>query len=160
MRGTLSFACNFYKDVFDKLKLETQLCSLPDIFEDKEVTDVHMVVKNFQKMSAGMRAHFLELVILIKLLLIAPATNAVSESSCSTLRRIKTYLRTTMTQDRMNNTIILNTYKEELDKLEMIQDANEFCRECDERKNVFGKFSKKDYPTIHTKRTSVATQTC
>ena len=60
----------------------------------------------------------------------------------------------------MNNTIILNTYKEELDKLNMIQVANEFCRECDERKNFLGKFSKKDYPTIHTKRTSVATQTC
>ena len=97
MRGTLSFVCNFYKDNFDKHKLETQLCSLPGIFEDKEVTDIHMVVKNFQKMSAGMRAHFLELAILIKLLLIAPATNAVSESSCSTLRRIKTHLRTTMT---------------------------------------------------------------
>ena len=111
-------------------------------------------------MSACMRAYFSEVVILIKLLLIAPATNAVSERSCSTLRRIKTYLRTTMTQNRMNNTIILNTYKEELDKLDMIQVANEFCRECDGRKNVFGKFSKKDYPTIHTKRTSVATQTC
>ena len=118
-----------------------------------------MVVKNFQKMSPGMRGNFSEVVILIKLLLIAPATNAVSERSCSTLRRIKTYLRTTMTQDRMNNTIILNTYKEELDKLEMIQDANEFCRECDERKNVFGKFPQKDYPTIRIKRTSVATQT-
>ena len=47
-----------------------------------------------------------------------------------------------MTQNRMNNTIILNTYKEELDKLDMIQVANEFCRECNERKKVFGKFSK------------------
>ena len=72
----ISFVCTFYKDDFDKHKLETQLCSLPNIFEDKEVTDIHMVVKKFQKMSAGMRAHFSEVVILIKLLLIAPATNA------------------------------------------------------------------------------------
>ena len=107
-----------------------------------------------------MRAHFSEVVILIKLLLIVPATNAVSERSCSTLHRIKTYLRTTIIQNRMNNTIILNTYKEGLDKLDMIQVANEFCRECDQRKTVFGKFSKKDYPTIQAKRTSVATQTC
>ena len=95
----LSFVCNFYKDDFDKHKLETQLCSLPGIFEDKEVTDIHMVVKKFQKMSAGMRAHFSEVAILIKLLLIAPATNAVNERSCSTLLRIKTYLWTTMTQN-------------------------------------------------------------
>ena len=65
-----------------------------------------------------------------------------------------------MTQNRMNSTIILNTYKEELDKLDVIQVAYEFCRECDERKNVFRRFSKKDYPAIHTKRTSVATQNC
>ena len=72
----LSFVCNFYKDDFDKHKLETQLCSLPGTFEDKEVTDIHMVVKKFQKMSAGKTAYFSEVVILIKLLLIALATNA------------------------------------------------------------------------------------
>ena len=123
----LSFVCNFCKDDFDKHKLETHLCSLLGIFEDKEVTDIHIVVKKFLKMLAGMRAHFSEVVISIELLLIAPATNAVSERSCSALRRIKTYLRTTMTQNRMNNTIILNTYKEELDKLDVIQVAYEFC---------------------------------
>ena len=133
----LSFVCNFYKDDFDKHKLETQLCSLPGTFEDKEVTDIHMVVKKFQKMSAGMRAHFSEVVILIKLLLIAPATNAVSERSCSTLRRIKTYLRTTMTQNRMNN--ILNTYKEEVDKFDMIQVANALFR--------FGPLNVEELPT-------------
>ena len=156
----LSCVCSFYKINFYKHKLETQLCSLPGIFEDKEVTDIHIVVKKFQKISAGMRAHFSEVLILIKLLLMAPATNAVSGRSCSPLHRIKTYLRTTITQNRMNNTIILNTYKEELDKFDIIQVVNEFCRECDERKNVFGKFPTKDYLTIHTKRASVATQTC
>ena len=90
------------------------------------MTDIHMVVKKIQKMSAGMRAHFSEVVILIKLLLIAPATNAVSERSCFALRHIRTYLRTTITQNRMNNTNILNTYKEEVDKLDVIQVANEF----------------------------------
>ena len=65
-----------------------------------------------------------------------------------------------MTQKRLNNTIILNTYKEELDKLDLIQIANEFCRESDNRKNVFGKFSEKDYSSIHTQKTSVGTQTC
>ena len=95
----LSFVCNFYNDDFDKHKLETQLCSLLGIFEDKEVTDIHIVVKKFQKISAGMRAHFSEVVILNKLLLITPATNAVSEPSCSLLRRIKSCLRTTTTQN-------------------------------------------------------------
>ena len=84
----LSFVCNFYKDDFEKDKLDAQLSSLSGIF-DEPVKDVQLVVKKFQKMSAGMKAYFSEVVILLKLLLIAPATNAISERSCSTLRRIK-----------------------------------------------------------------------
>lgn len=38
----------------------------------------------------------------MKLLLVMPATNVTSERSFSTLRRIKTYLQTTMSQERLN----------------------------------------------------------
>ena len=37
-----------------------------------------------------------------KLILVMPATNAVSERSFSTLRRLKTWLRSTMNQDKLN----------------------------------------------------------
>ena len=51
-----------------------------------------------------------------------PATNAVSERSASALRRIKTYLRTSMTQLRMNNLMVLHVHKENLDKLSLAKD--------------------------------------
>jgi len=55
-----------------------------------------------------------------------PATNAVSECSASALRQIKTYLRSTMHQDRLNHLMILHFNKEETDKLQLEQCVNEF----------------------------------
>ena len=43
---------------------------------------------------------------------------------------------------------------------EIYKVEKKFIDEIDERKNDFGKFSKKDYPTIYNKKTSAATQTC
>ena len=39
-------------------------------------------------------------------------TNSTSERSFSAMRRVKSYLRSTMTQERMNNLMILNVHKE------------------------------------------------
>ena len=44
---------------------------------------------------------------LVRLLLVMPATNAESERSFSTVRRIKTYLRSTMTQQRLNHLMLM-----------------------------------------------------
>lgn len=48
----------------------------------------------------------------IRLILVLPATNAISERSFSTLRRVKTYLRATMSQERLNALMKLTIYKE------------------------------------------------
>ena len=47
-------------------------------------------------------------------LLLAPATNAISECSCLALRRIKTYLPCTMIKGRLSHCMMLNTLKEAL----------------------------------------------
>ena len=51
-----------------------------------------------------------------------PATNAASECSFSSMRRIKSYLRSTT---GLNNLMILNIYKEELDELDLRVVAND-----------------------------------
>ena len=68
-------------------------------------------------------------------------TNAISERSCSTLRRIKTYLRSTMTQSRLNHRMMLNSYKKALGELSLVKVANAFCRKNETRLNIFWKFS-------------------
>ena len=48
----------------------------------------------------------------LQMLLVMPATNASSERSFSGLRRIKVYLRTRMTQKRLNDLMVMNIHKE------------------------------------------------
>ena len=74
-----------------------------------------------------------------------PATNAVSERSFSTLRRIKTYLRSTMSQQRLNNLMLLAVHQSLTDKLDLIQVANEFVEQSEHRLAIFGKFQKSDF---------------
>ena len=44
--------------------------------------------------------------------LVSPSSNAESERNASSLRRIKTYLRSTMSQQRLNNLMVLHVHKE------------------------------------------------
>ena len=46
-----------------------------------------------------------------------PATNAVSERSFSALRRIKSYLRANMSQERLNQSMVLHVHKHLTDPL-------------------------------------------
>ena len=58
---------------------------------------------------------------LLSLVLVMPATNAVSERSFSCLRRHKSYLRATMSQSRLNNVMVLHVHKSITDKLSLVQ---------------------------------------
>ena len=69
-----------------------------------------------------------------------PSTNASSERSFSTMKRLKTYLQSTMGQSRLNHLMVLNIYKEILDSMDMISIANEFVQGNEHRLHVFGKF--------------------
>ena len=137
---------DFYKDDLDKFQLETQLSLLPVQFgrENGKVSleDIIKYLRNLtnaQKMS--------QVIIVTKLLLVAPATNAVSERSCSALRRTETCLRTTMTQKRLNNCMLLHVHKENVDNLNIIDIANEFDCVNGSRLSAFGKFSEHDFQT-------------
>ena len=43
-------------------------------------------------------------------MMVLPVTSCEAERSFSTLRRLKTYLRTTMSQERLNGLALLNVY--------------------------------------------------
>ena len=73
-----------------------------------------------------------------------PATNAVSERSFSAMRRPYTYLRTNMTQNRLNNSMVLHIHKEKTDDLSMVDIANYFVEGSEHRMSIFGKFTDLD----------------
>ena len=82
-----------------------------------------------------------EFVKLVKLILVLPATNASSERSFSALRRVKTYLRGTMKQSRLNHLMLLHVHKDLSDDLDLTACANDFVSANEHRFNIFGKFS-------------------
>ena len=67
-----------------------------------------------------------------------PATNAVSERSFSAMRRLYTYLRTNMSQNGLNNMMVLHAHKEKTDVLKL---AHEFAFGSKHRLKQFGKFT-------------------
>ena len=75
-----------------------------------------------------------------------PATNAISERSLSALKRVKTYLHSTTGDSRLNPLMMLHVHKDRTDALTLVNVANDFVGEKDNRKQLFGKFSAKDIP--------------
>ena len=72
---------------------------------------------------------------LVKLLLFMPATNAESERSFSAVRRIKTYLHATMSQQCLNHLMLLHVLKSQTDSLSLLDVANSFISGYNHRKN-------------------------
>ena len=85
-----------------------------------------------------------EVVKMIILVTVIPVTNAISERSFSAMRRLYTYLRTNMGSSRLNNAMVLHIHKDRLDKLSMVDVANDFVFESDHRKTLFGRFDDVD----------------
>ena len=77
---------------------------------------------------------------LFSLVLVMPATNAVSEHSFSCLRHLKSYLRATMSQSRLNNVMVLHVHKNLTDKLSLVDIGNDFISGSSHRESLLGKF--------------------
>ena len=120
-----------------------QLKSLETLFEGQRGVDFRAIVKVLKSYSVAEREIFSEVMTLVKLVLINPATNAISERSFSAMRRLKTYLRSTMGQKRLNAIMLLHVHKDMTDKVSVIEMANKFCT-TEHRQSVFGSFSEKD----------------
>lgn len=97
-------------------KLKAQIDGFADFFE-KESPTLSDVICTVKKMTKADRKYNSELIVVYELLMVMPATNAVSERSFSALRRVKTYLRCTMTQKRLNHLMLLNIHCDVTDEL-------------------------------------------
>ena len=78
-----------------------------------------------------------EVITVCKVILVNPATSAAGERSFSTAQRLKTWLRSTMTQERFSNLTILNSHKERTDRLSLLEITNEFTDRNSNRKRNF-----------------------
>ena len=94
----------------------------------------------FSSLSSSQAALLDQVTKLMQLILVMPATNASSERSFSALRRVKSYLRSTMLQERLNYLMLLHVHKDRTDKLCLRTVINEFIKDSQHRANIFSKY--------------------
>ena len=128
---------SFYKTDFNKIQLTAQLetyyTNYPAM-KNKCQHDVLGLVKGFSPAEKTMLSEVMKMV---RLLLVMPATNAISERLFSTMRCIKTYLRSTMLQERLNAIMLLHVHIDLTDELDLKSISNQFVCKLDYRKSKF-----------------------
>lgn len=134
----------YLKDDFDLERLKIQLSMLPDVIKTsslsiKHVTNVRTIVSAMSE-SAIYQGMLQEVDKLLRLYLTFPVTTATAERSFSSLRRVKTYLRSTMTSCQLNNLFLLYIHKEKTDALDLCKLAKEFVSVNSRRSHYFGRF--------------------
>lgn len=131
---------------FDRLMI--QLSMLPDLLRTaneqnhlgiKKVTSIRTVCELFN-MCDFAKTMMSEVDRLLRIYLTVPVTSATAERSFSSLRRLKNYLRSTMTQRRLNHVILLHVHKQRTDEIDLYQIARDFSFKNARRKQFFGNF--------------------
>ena len=131
---------DFYGDDIDFSLVSVQLQSLSSFFAGREGITLADCVAEIRSMTTTQRSFISEMCSLIHLVLVMPATNAASERSFSAMRRLKTYLRSTMVQSRLNHMMLLSMYNDRVDNLDLEMIGDEFACGSEHRLWHFGHF--------------------
>ena len=98
--------------------------TLPEV---RQVTNIRIICEAFNKTPVTKTLQG-EVHKLLRLYLTLPVASAISERTFPSLRRLKTYLRSTMTQNRLNNCLLLHCHKSITDTLDIVDIAKKFVR--------------------------------
>ena len=82
----------------------------------KKITTISTICEIMNSSDLG-KSMFTEVHKLLIIYLTMPMTSATTERTFSSLRRLKTYLRSTMTQKRLNNVLLAHVHKDRTDQL-------------------------------------------
>lgn len=133
-------------------RLKAQLIMLPQLIQDTKLKVDDITRREATKTFSGL-VFFLqsvppaslnlfgEVLKLIKLLLVCPASAASAERSFSGLRRLKTWLRASISQERLTHLAILHAHQLYVDEhaAEVLRAVSqEFISKTEERESTFG----------------------
>nr|XP_004209215.1 zinc finger MYM-type protein 1-like [Hydra vulgaris] len=134
-----------YRDI-DWTRLTWQLHMLPELIKQSKsnkvkpitkITTISTLVEIFAENDASKM--FDEVSKVLRVFFTIPVSTATAERSFSSLRRLKTYLRSTMNQKRLNSTILSHIHKDILEEVGINTVYKEFVQANDERQRYFGK---------------------
>ena len=117
---------------------------LPAIFGGCEPVNFRDIVKGIKLLPREKRKLIRNVVLIVRLVLTNGTTSAIPERSFSTLRQLKTWLQSTVKQKRFNSLTLLNENPDIVDKMSLIDVANEFVSQHRSRWNTFGRFTNRD----------------
>ena len=126
--------------------MKIQLLLLPDLLSTynekagiavRRVTSIRTVI-DLMNSNSLTKTLLSEVDKLLRTYLTVPLTTS---TAFSTLRRVKTYLRSTMTQARLSYCIFLHTHKDKTDLINVNEVATDFINANERRKLFFGKFN-------------------
>ena len=129
--------------MFDHLIVQTAM--LPDLLQTSnekhqfgvtKVTSINTVCA-LLRTNAINKSMFNEVSNLLRIYLTVPMTSAMVERTFSTLRRLKNYLRTTMSQKRLHHLALLHTHKLRTEAINLKDVAKQLA---DRRQKYFGNF--------------------
>ena len=110
---------------------------LPELCKRQSVAHIVQVKSCIAQLGAASYM-FSEVKTLLTLFYVIPGSSATGERSFSALRRIKNYLRMTMTSQRLNSVVVMNVHRELTDALDITAVADDFVRGNSARKDIFG----------------------
>ena len=110
---------NYGEDV-DVRTFNVQLEIFMVFIKDGEFACLDDILAKIKQLSEAEKCILSEIRTLCKLFFVNSATSAAGERSFSSARRLKTWLRSTMTQTRFSNLTMLNTHKQRTGKLCLI----------------------------------------
>ena len=136
---TMAFLKEDYPDKFGFVLLKVHLKSFSSSFKDHFFNDVSLgeAVKHLRVLTNGQVLLPDQVVRLVQCCLVMPASNAFSKRAFSAMRRIKTCLRNSIDQNRLNHTICINVYSEKVDSIDVKLLLNGFVDSNDRTKHVF-----------------------
>jgi hypothetical protein len=132
--GNISADMSLYDEI-DWTNLPIQLELFRQKRAIKSVGDAVCVLKT---MSPELRGEYSEVELLVRLLLVSPASSAEAERSFSALRRLKTWLRSTMSQQRLNHLAVCYVHQEVIDELNVNLLMADFILRNETRILMFG----------------------
>lgn len=131
----------FYGDDFNSKRLEMHRDMFHDVLKGQKLNPP----ANFKDVvdilnSEGlkhMKDYIDELHKLVRIVMVIPITTCESERSFSMLRRLKSYLRSTMTEARLNHIALLNAHSSTANCLDLNEIATSFILRNQIRQNIF-----------------------
>lgn len=114
---------------YPEINLNQMLCEIgifPSILKQaglQKVTTISTIINAIKLLPLTSTELIPNLMTLLKILLTFPSSGAAAERSFSALKRLKTYLRSTMSQQRLSELSLLHVHKDRLKKLNL----NKIC---------------------------------